>query len=158
MDNPRSEFWDRLEDVTAGMLGLGDGQLMPMSPQLRDADEGKIWFISATGNALVKAVTTSPQPGRLVVTDEKEGLHADIKGNLFLSEEEDVIDDIWSSFAAAWFEDGKKDDDVRLLCFTPTSAEVWLTSDNPVKFFYEIAKANLTDETPDVGWQGTITF
>ena len=34
----KADFWDRVDDVQAGMLGLtSDGKLVPMSPNLRKA-------------------------------------------------------------------------------------------------------------------------
>ena len=40
---------------------------------------------------------------------------------------------------------------------TPKDAEVW-SGDGGVSFLYEIAKANMTGDTPDVGEHGHVTF
>lgn len=159
MDKQRKEFWDRIEDVNDGMLSIGGKMFTPMSPQVRDdAKDGKIWFITAAGTSFATATETGATDARLIVADRSAAIYADIAGVLTTSHDEKVLDDVWSVVAGAWFEDGKKDPDVRLLCFTPTLAEVSLTEDNPFKFFYEIAKSTITDEKPDAGWQGTIAF
>lgn len=152
------EFWNRMDDVRAGMLGVkGHGRLIPMAPQVDDDVPGHIWFITAQGTELANAVATGPQAAQFVVTDDKAGLYADIDGMLTLSADDDALDEVWSGMAAAWFEDGKADDDVRLMKFTPSAGEVSLT-EGGVKFLYEIAKANLTRDTPDYGAQGPVTF
>lgn len=159
MADLKKEFWDRIEDVQAGMLGFAsDNRLVPMSPQIDKDDHGHIWFITAHGTDLVNGTEAGPQPAKFVICDQKAGLHADIEGTLSLSGDRAKLDKIWSVVAAAWFEDDKQDPDVRLLCFKPAKAEVWETSTSGIKFFYEIAKANLTDTKPDAGKQGTITF
>ncbi|SLN55974.1 pyridoxamine 5'-phosphate oxidase family protein [Pseudooctadecabacter jejudonensis] len=155
-----ARFWDAMEDVDGGMLGLATGPLIPMTPQVRDdGKDGKIYFLTADGNSLYVAATEGPKPARFVVADRGEGIWADIEGELAVENDKALIDEFWSPFAAAWFDDGKEDPDVRLMSFTPKTAEATLTDDNPLKFFYEMAKANVTDDKPDLdGWKGKIVF
>jgi hypothetical protein len=47
---------------------------------------------------------------------------------------------------------------LRLIAFTQFRAAVWLSTTSGVKFLYEIAKANLTDTQPDIGYQAELTF
>jgi len=67
------------------------------------------------------------------------------------------LDELWNAFAAAWFKDGRKDDDVQLVRMDLKQAEVWLTGGS-LSFLYEIAKANVTKQVPDAGEHGTIRF
>lgn len=158
--NAKSEFWDAMEDISGGMLGMKDGALIPMNPQVRDdAKDGKVYFITAVGNALYEADAIEPAEARFVVADRSEGIWADIEGTLIAEVNEELVDEFLGPFASAWFEEGREDPDVRLLSFTPRTAEATLTDDNSVKFFYEMAKANLTGKTPKLGgWKGKITF
>ena len=159
MGDSKSDFYDKLEDVRAGMLGLvSDNKLVPMSPNFDDDAPEAIWFITAQGTDLVNALASGPQQGRYVIGEGGAGLYADINGTLALSDDRKKLDEIWSVVADAWFEDGKQDPDVRLLKFTMTDAEAWLTSTSGVKFFYEIVKANVTDVKPDTGEQVSLTF
>lgn len=160
MNDPKSEFWDALEDVRAGMLGFEGDYAVPMSPNVRDdVKDGKIWFITAEGTDLQKGAAMGAKPARFVVCDGGEGIWADVKGQLEQITDQAVLDDVWSAMAGVWFEEGKKDDDVRLLCFTPTEAEATLSDDTAIEFFYKIAKAKVTGDTPEgMGWHGKITF
>ena len=161
MSDAKEEFWDRLDDVQAGMLGLiKNGETVPMSPNLRDDDgkDGNVWFITAKGTDLVKNTESGAQEARFVVADAKSGLYANIEGELSQSHDKAILNELWSLIAAAWFEGGKEDPDLVLLCFKPKKAAAWFSTTNPAKFLYEIAKANLTDEMPDTGWQADIGF
>ena len=159
MTNAKDDFWDRMDDVQAGMLGLDtDGELVPMSPNLRKERDGKIWFITAKGTDLVKKSSGVPQPARFVVADPKAHLYTNVEGTLELSDDKEVLDEVWSVMASAWFEDGKQDEDIMLMCFTPKKAGAWFGTENPAKFAYEIAKANITGSKPDTGYQDTLVF
>lgn len=159
MKDLKHEFWDRIEDVRACMLGLADkGPLVAMSPQVDDDLPGHIWFITAKGTDLAKAVESSVQPARMVVSADSQGLYADVLGTLERSTDREALDEVWSFVADAWFEGGQHDPDVCLLRFTPKSADLSVTSGSGVKFLYEIAKAHITDDKPDMGEQGRITF
>lgn len=159
-DEIRDEFWDAIEDVTEGMLGLDGHGLVPMSPKVRyDAKDGKIWFVTAKGTELHQGVEAGPRSARLVIADRSNGIWTDIKGTLETVTDDAVLDDIWSVMTGVWFEDGKEDVDVRLLCFTPRDADVTLSDNNAIEFFYEIAKAKIKGEPPkNMGWQGNIKF
>ncbi|MBY4894996.1 pyridoxamine 5'-phosphate oxidase family protein [Rhodobacteraceae bacterium N5(2021)] len=159
MADLKHEFWDRIEDIRSGMLGIkGQGRLVPMSPQVDDDVPGAIWFITAKGTGLANGVAAGPQPAQFVVSDDGEGLYADIDGMLEHSTDREALDEVWSFVADAWFDGGKHDSDVCLLKFTPASGEVSITDGGGAKFLYEIAKAHLKGETPDSGHQGDVVF
>jgi general stress protein 26 len=159
MADLKREFWDRIEDVHSGMLGIkGHGRLVPMSPQTDDDVPGAVWFITAKQTELARSVATGPQEAQFVVANDKNGLWADIDGTLEHSKDREALDEVWNFVADAWFEGGKHDDDVVLLKFTPTSGEVSISDGGGAKFLYEIAKAHVTDEKPDQGEQGPVSF
>ncbi|MEM8579441.1 MAG: pyridoxamine 5'-phosphate oxidase family protein [Pseudomonadota bacterium] len=152
----KDEFWDRLEDISAGMLSTLAAPARPMAHIVRDDDEGLLWFITAKGTDIAEAAAQGSAATHMVACP-KGKLFATVEGTLSGVDDAKVLDDIWSPTAAAWFEDGREDEAICLVKFTPRTAEVWLT-DGSAKFLYEVAKANLTDGTPDVGAHGTLTF
>ena len=156
----KADFWDRVDDVQAGMLGLTtDGKLVPMSPALREERDGKIWFISAAGEGLVSDTSTGgAHPARFVIADAKSGLYANIEGTLSQVEDDLVLDELWNIMASAIFDGEKDDENIRLLEFTPQTAGAWFSTTSGVKFLYEIAKAKMTDAKPDMGYQADLTF
>ena len=62
-----------------------------------------------------------------------------------------MIKKFWNPFVAAWFEGDENDDDVALLEIKVKKGEHWDATDNKITQLYEIAKANMSDETPDLG-------
>ena len=159
MSDLKKGFWDRMGDVRAGMLAIKDQRrLVPMSPQLDEDVPGAVWFITAKGTDLAKGVSGGSRDARFVVADGSAGLYADIDGTLEHSTDREALDEVWSFVADAWFEGGKHDPDVCLLKFTPKEGEVSITPTSGAKFLYEVTKANVTDEKPDMGEQGTVSF
>jgi len=150
------EFWPRLDDVQAGMLNVDQGRPVPMS-HYSDREAGKLWFITADGTDLVNALRSGPKDARYIIASGDGKLYARIDGTASLSASKDKLDEIWNIVAASWFEDGKNDDDLALVCLDLSEAEIWAT-DGGLKFLYETAKANVTGEKPDVGDQGIIRF
>ena len=150
-------FWDRLDDINSGMLGLtNDLRLVPMS-HYPDADQKVLWFITAKGTDLSQAVASGAQPAVHVVSDGGEGLFTRIHGNLSLSNDRAKLDELWNAVASSWFDDGKQDDDVQLLRMDLTEAEVWATSGN-LGFLYQIAKSKITGDKPDLGDHYSLSF
>lgn len=150
------DFWPRLGDVQAGMLNVAGGRPVPMS-HYPDRETNRIWFITAEGTDLVEALRAGPQDARYIIASGDGKLYARIDGTASLSGNRDKLDEIWNAIAAAWFEDGKEDEDIALVCLDLTEAEIWAT-DGGLKFLYETAKANVTGQKPDIGDQGVIRF
>lgn len=149
------EFWDRASNVTAGMLS-GDGMTpRPMAHNLRKGDSA-LWFITAKQTDVARAAAKGAKAQHILACSHGK-IYAAIDGTLSVETSEEILDDVWSPMAAAWFEDGREDDDVCLVRFTPTQAEVWATDGGP-KALYEFAKATLGDDTPDMGEHAVIRF
>lgn len=147
-------FWTRAKELKVVMMDDGN-RAVPMTPYI-DRTEGVIWFISAEGT---EAHTAAASAGRVrvIASDMSAQLFADVHGSLTVADNPDKLDELWSPMAAMWFEDGREDDKVRLLAFRPTEGEIWAT-DGGAGFLYEVAKAHLTDDTPDMGDHGKVTF
>ena len=153
----REIFWKRLEDVNAGMLGCDpDWRLVPMS-HYADPDQGALWFITAEGTELVDLTRDGARQAVHVVSSAGDKLYARIEGRLELSNDRAKLDELWNAVASTWFEDGKQDDDIRLLKFSIASAEVWATTGG-LGFLYQVAKAKLTGDQPDMGEHFEVVF
>ncbi|EIE51915.1 general stress protein [Salipiger aestuarii] len=151
----KNAFWNQLKDVRAGLLSAEDERPVPMSPQA-DADNNAIWFITARGSAADRGAQSGGE-ALFHVADSKAHLYANVSGKLTAVNDSGKLDELWNAFAAAWFEDGRDDSAVQLVKFTPHDAEIW-AGDGGASFMYEIAKANLTGDTPDTGDHGRVVF
>lgn len=154
----REALFDRLSDVNAGMLGLtSDLKLVPMSHQITD-ERDRLYFITAEGTDLQKAASAAPVDAIYALAEGGKGLYARLHGTLTQINDPAKLDEVWNFVADAWFEDGKRDEDVRLLELKLTSAEAWLTTTSGLRFLYEVAKAKITGEEPDMGEHFEVSF
>jgi general stress protein 26 len=152
------KFWDRIDDVRAGMLGTDGGpRFIPMS-HYTDRKANCLWFIAANGTDIVSAAQAGPIRSRYLASSADEGLYANIEGSLSVENDLRKLDELWNAVASAWFQDDERDPDVQLLKMGLTQAEVWSTTTKSLSFLYQIAKANFTDEKPDVGRHFRIAF
>jgi len=153
----QTQLWEHLRNVKFVMLGSPEpGQHMqPMAPEV-DEDNQTIWFFTYKSSDLVKAV--NDRPGDVHMCLAEDNYQACIRGSLREHKSDEVIDRYWSPTVAAWFEGGKADGDLTMVEFTPKDAAIWASSKNPVTYAWEIAKANVKDQTPDVGARGSVEF
>jgi len=157
--NPEEEFWGRLDEVDAGMLGFKSaGVMLPMAPSLREEYDGNIWFITTQGVEMVTVLTLATQIAQFVVADTKSGLYATVEGKLSLEDEPDIIEELWSPVTAAWFEDERKGAALRLLRFTPESGIAWYSTTQGVQFLYDVARAKMTTTPSATGWTAKLAF
>ena len=70
-DDHHEEFWDRLEDIRAGMLEVR-GAFLPMSHSV-EPEDGNLWFITAKGTQMAEAGVKSEE-ARYIVSDSAHGL------------------------------------------------------------------------------------
>lgn len=150
-------FWKRLDGINAGMLGADpDWRLVPMS-HYADPDAGALWFITADGTDLYESVKSTAKKAVHVVSSSGDKLYARIEGMLEAVDDQSKLDELWNAVASSWFEEGKQDDDVRLLKLTLSFAEVWAT-DGGLGFLYEIAKSKISGAKPDMGDHFEVSF
>lgn len=155
MTDLKHDFWKQLKDVRAGLLAADGERPVPMAPHA-DKEENAIWFITAKGSAAARAAKSGGEVS-FHIADPKAHLYANVFGTAEMTNDDKKLDEIWSVVAGAWFKDGRDDDSVQLVKMTPKEGEVWV-SNGGASFLYEIAKAQMTDDTPDVGEHGRVVF
>jgi len=152
----KTTFWDRAEDVNAGMLDMSDGErLVPMS-HYTDRANHTLWFITAADTQAAEEVAAGPKSCGYVLCDNGKGLYAHLKGSLALSNDRARLEELWNTVADSWFDGGIDDPDLRLLAFTLTGGEVWITPTSGIRFIFNVTKAQLTGDRPDMGEHFTL--
>lgn len=154
---PIAQLWDRLDSAKFVMLGSPrpEDHMQPMAPKV-DQEEGVVWFYASASSELVEAVNTCRGCIHMCLADTD--YQACIRGSLTEDKRHDVMDRYWSPMVAAWFEGGRTAPDLTLLKFTPYDASIWASTRNPVKLAWEIGKAALQYDTPDVGERESVDF
>ena len=152
-----AQFWERLQGITAGFLGTDSGaaRMVPMSHALLDGDS-TIWFITARDTDLAEAVEHAGTNASYVVAESGKGLYAVVHGELSQNKDPALRDALWSTVADSWFEGGKNDPQVCILGLRPERAEIWLTPTSGLSFAYNIVRAKITGDQPDMGTHGEV--
>lgn len=83
-----------------------------------------------------------------LLTFQTAGKFASLQGKLTISQDPQLIGEMWKDVWKVWFPQGKSDPDIALLKFTADDGEYW---DNAgvqgLKYVYDAAKAYVTGET-----------
>ena len=137
MSNPHDleqKFWKALKSDMTVMLGLHgaeDGHTRPMTAQF-ETERGPVWFFTATDNRLVQQLGVDTERATFAFSAKGHDLFASVQGSLRVEKDRAVIDRLWNSFIAAWYEDGKDDPKLTLLRFDAEHAEIWLNGSSIV--------------------------
>ena len=151
----KKRMWKAIDDRHGtGMLGLMDAtqHFQPMTAFVEEK-AGQIWFFTRKDTDLARATAG----GMAMFTIQTNDLQACIGGRLTETLDRARMDKYWNSVVAAWYPDGKDDANLTMLRMDLADAEVWISA-NPVKFAWEVAKANATHSTPDAGDKAHIDF
>ena len=125
------KFWKALRSdmtVMLGLAGVDEGHTRPMTAQLDgDEDRGPIYFFTSKETELVTELKAG-EGSRAVATFASKGndVFATIHGNLVADNDRAVIDRLWNSYVAAWYEGGKDDPKLQLLRLDAERAQVWV--------------------------------
>lgn len=79
-----------------------------------------------------------------------------VAGTARISRDASQIDELWNKEAEAWFENGRDDPSVALLCVDADTAEYWTNETPKVITAVKYAKAMVTGDQPDIGDNATV--
>jgi general stress protein 26 len=156
--DPIGQIWDKLDKVHAVMLGSPDHRqhMQPMAPQT-SREENAIWFYTKTTTDIARAAGGGGGHVHMCIVGDNDW-YACLDGHLETMHSVEHAERFWSSITEAWYPGGKNDPELIMLRFTPSTGEIWASTSSTIKFGWEIAKANLTDEEPDVGYKTAVNF
>ena len=154
-------LWDEIKRGKFGMLLApadgGGAVCQPMTAYAEPA-EAALWFFSPDNTELAQKLGGAGARGMFIFQDKSQDLQACLSGRVAIDKDRDRIDKYWNSMVAAWFPGGKADPHLTLLRFDAEGAEVWLSETGPMKYGWEILKANATGSLPDVGEHADLTL
>jgi general stress protein 26 len=125
------KLWNALSSDRTLMLGLNgveDGHTRPMTALLDgdpcDGGRTSMWFFTVKGNAMVHQLD---QGHRAIATfiDKGHNIFATIHGTMLVESDPGMIDRLWNSHVAAWYDGGRNDPNIALLRLDPEQAEIW---------------------------------
>ena len=143
-------LWKAIENGQhTGMLGIsGDGHHFQPMTAFVERETGQIWFYTYKDTDLAEAAQAG---GHGSFIFQSRDLWACIDGTLTIDHDAARIDKYWNVHVAAWYPQGKDDPRLTMLRLDCDEAGVWIAEGGPVKYAFEVAKANVTKTTPDIG-------
>ncbi|MBU6373304.1 MAG: pyridoxamine 5'-phosphate oxidase family protein [Alphaproteobacteria bacterium] len=151
LDALRDAAWSAITGDRVGFLAADLSDAQPMTA-FTDATARRLYFFTRSDTDLAQRVADGGEiPATFLFASKDKSTHVVVRGALSISTDTHVIDALWSPMVAAWFERGRTDPKVTLLAFDCGDADLWRNQGGPLKFAFEIVKANLTPTTPNLG-------
>jgi len=150
-------LWNEIERHQTGMLGIVGGaphHTQPMTA-FAEPEHEQIWFFTRADTEMAREIGAGQSA--MFVFQQKD-IQACIGGQLTLQHDPARIDKYWNAVMAAWHPNGKQDPQLTLLRLDCSDADIWISQAGPVKFVWEIAKANTTHTPPDLGRRAHLNF
>jgi general stress protein 26 len=150
------------EVLDKGRIGIlttqGSGQHLvsrPLAIVDREFD-GKVYFFTPDPSPKVDDVRAHPQVNVAVETGKG---YLSLSGEASIVKDAAVIDELWTTGAEAWFDQGRDDPTVALLQVDVETAEYWVSNEPKAVTLLKYAKAAATGGHPEhVGDNQTISL
>ena len=145
-------LWDEIgERGRTVMLGAHVHPMQHFQPMTAfcEPDQGLIWFFTRADTDLARSIEEGKDA--IMIVQDGQKFHACVGGELTLRHDPERIEKYWNPVVSAWYPDGKGDPRLTMLCLAVSDAQVWISEGGPIRFALEIAKANATGNTPNVG-------
>ena len=147
----KEKIWNYIKDIKTCMFVTDDGFIHARPMQLvQDDYDNKIWFFTKKSSEKIDEIQDKHKVC-LAFSDTSDGVYVSLTGFAHITQDKALIDKYWNSVVSAWFPEGKDSDDVALIEVKVEKGEHWDSKASPIAFMYEIAKANMTDQEPDMG-------
>lgn len=147
----KEKIWNYIKGIKTCMLVTNDETLHGRPMQLvQDDYDNKIWFFTKKSSEKIDEIQDQHKVC-LTFSDNDDGVYVSLTGYAHITQDKNLIDKFWNSVVAAWFPEGKDSDEVALIEVKIEKGEHWDAKNNPISFMYEIAKANVKDQEPEMG-------
>jgi general stress protein 26 len=158
MTSAQRELWDKLERVRPAMMTTveADGSLRsrPMWTQ-GDTFDGSLWFFTADDAPKADELARNPQICLSYAAPDKD-VYVSVSGRGEVVHDQAKIEELWNTFAEAWFPEGTDDPHLALIRVDVDHAQYWEDKKPKVLQLAEILVSVVRDVPPKSGEQGRI--
>lgn len=157
----RSEAIEKLKELAHNKICMfctkENGHLVsrPMDAQQVD-DDGNLWFMSRLGSDKNIQIETNDHWVYLIFMDISKQHYLSITGDAEILVDKQKTEEIWDTFAKAWFKGGKDDPEITLIKVTPRESHYWDTKDGKFVSLVKIALATISSKEMDGGVEGDL--
>jgi general stress protein 26 len=147
-----NRVWDIIEKASVGMLTTrfaGGLRARPVEPRL-DREHGVMRFVTDVRGLKDDEIEAWPDVGFVVISTVDKA-YLSITGRAMVARDRAMAAEIWHRTDDVWWPGGPDDPNVRVIVLTPSLAELWDGPSSSVVAAYEMAKAKVTGEKPNLG-------
>ena len=151
----REKLWDLIKDIKFGMLthrhSSGMMHSCPLTTQNKKLDESSmLYFFISRKSEMATALLTD---GNVNVSYAHPGddSYVSVSGKATIAEDQARKEELWSSFAKAWFPGGVNDPDLALLEVSIHHAEYWDVKESKMVQLAKMATAAVTGKQAHLG-------
>jgi general stress protein 26 len=160
MTEAQAELWEKIEDVRTAMLTTveqdGSFRSKPMWTQ-GDRFDGTLWFFVSSESATATELARDPRVALAYATPDDD-LYMSVSGRAALVDDRAKAEQLWNTYAEAWFPDGVDDPHLRLLRVEVEQAQYWEDDKPKVLQFAEIVIGAVTGKPPKSGEEKKLDF
>jgi general stress protein 26 len=144
--------WELVQDIRVCMLTSKAGRALRARPMhaMSDPDAGEIVFFTDARAHKDEEIAADPDVC-LAFAKPNSNEYVSLSGTAVVSNDRAEIRARFGEMTKAYFPDGPEDPNIRLLKVTPHDGEYWDGSSNPLVVAFEVARARIKGERPDLG-------
>ena len=154
------ELWERIEQVRPAMMTTvesdGSFRSRPMWTQ-GDEFDGTLWFFVSDDGPLARELERNSRVGLSYAAPDRD-LYLSVSGRAELVFDRNKADDLWNTYAEAWFPEGVDDPHLGLLRVDVEQAQYWEDKKPKVLQFAEILVGAVTGNPPKSGEEKKLDF
>jgi general stress protein 26 len=121
-----------------------------------EKEENTIWFLAEAEYAKDNEIA---QVHHICVTLSKNRQdYISLSGQAFVVNNIEKKKELWNLAAQAWLKKPIDDPNLLLIAFTPDYGEYWKSDKSSIGTFFEMAKALISSDKPDVGQNRKVKF
>lgn len=149
----KEKIWKLIKDIKTGMLTTQDKHMgikaRPMQ-LVQDEYSGTLWFFTDISTKKAQEIVED-QEVCVTFSDTSDHTFVSLSGRARLSNDQKMIDKLWNPMVGTWFPKGKDASTVGLIEIKIEHGEHWDSNSSKLGFIYEMAKAKMNDEKPELG-------
>lgn len=148
-------IWNLIKDIKVGMLTTKENnkdetlRARPMHLVQNEYDNTLYFYTSKHDSKIFEI--EKDRDVCLTFSNPEDSVYVSLSGKAQLIEDDALLDKFWNSWVEAWFEKGRKDDDLGMLKIKIEKGEHWDSNENRLVQAFEMAKAQVLETTPNIG-------
>lgn len=148
----KSDLFEIINNLEIGMLVSENESELRSRPMkfFTDEETNHLWCLTKFGSEKVYEIATDSDVNVSFACPKSQN-YVSVSGKAYVRRDSEKIDMMWSDAMAVWFDCDKSDPNIAAIQVVPSTAEYWDGKSSTIARMWEIAKAKVTGDKPDMG-------